>query len=149
MKNSPHMNYLPQKLLPARGNQSGVVLIESLVSVVLLLIGILGLIGLMAAMSSNATESKYRAEAAYLANELVGQMWVDQVSFASKYAIASGACTNSYTACTNWLAKVGQRLPGGSATVVINGVSVTVTVTWQTPGGGTPRNYLLMTSVVS
>ena len=133
--------------LPLR-TQAGVALIEALVSVVMLALGVLALIGLQASMNANVTEAKYRAEASYLANELVGQMWVDQLNLAS-YAVASGACTASYGNCTDWLTKVGKRLPAGSATVVINGVEVTITVTWQTPGTGIPHNFLLMANVVS
>ncbi len=137
-------------LIPAtpQRSQAGVAMIEALVSVVMLALGVLALIGLQAAMNANVTESKYRAEASYLANELVGQMWVDQINL-TKYAVASGACTATYGSCTDWLTKVGKRLPAGSATVAINGVEVTITVTWQTPGTGMPHSFLLMANVVS
>lgn len=131
-----------------RQSQSGIALIESLVSVVMLAIGILAIIGLQATMSANSTEAKYRAEASFLANELLGQMWVDQINL-SKYAVASGSCSQTYAGCTNWLTKVGRNLPGGSAVVTINGVDVSISVTWQTPGGGIPHNFLLMANVVS
>lgn len=131
-----------------RQSQSGIALIESLVSVVMLAIGILAIIGLQATMNANSTEAKYRAEASFLANELLGQMWVDQINL-SKYAVASGTCSQTYASCSTWLTKVGRNLPGGSAVVVINGVDVTITVTWQTPGGGIPHNFLLMANVVS
>lgn len=128
--------------------EGGVLLIEALISVLILALGILGLVALQASMNTNATEAKYRAEASFLANDFVGLMWTDQRNL-SKYAIASGTCSNSYTPCSDWLGKVGKMLPNGSATVVVNGVSVTVTVSWQTPGSGTPHNYVLMSSVIS
>lgn len=131
-----------------KSSQSGIAMIETLVSVVMLALGVLAIVGLQATMNANSTEAKYRAEASFLANELLGQMWVDQLNL-SKYSIASGACSQTYAGCSNWLSKVGRNLPGGSATVVINGVDVTITVTWQTPGGESPHNFLLMANVVS
>lgn len=134
--------------MPNRGSQSGIALIETLVSVVMLALGVLAIVGLQATMNANATDAKYRAEASFLANELIGQMWVDQLNLA-KYAVASGSCSQTYTRCSDWLSKVGRNLPGGSAVVTINGVDVSITVTWQTPGGGVPHSYLVMANVLS
>lgn len=128
--------------------QSGIVLIEALISVVLLSLGILGLIALQGSMGANLTDAKYRAEASFLANQLLGQMWIDQSNLV-KYAVSGGSCTQSYMQCSDWLAKVGRDLPEGSASVVLNGTAVTITVTWQTPGVGMPHNYVLSANVLS
>jgi type IV pilus assembly protein PilV len=128
--------------------QSGIVLIEALIAVLLLSLGILGLIGLQGSMSANVTDAKYRAEASFLANQLLAQMWIDQTNLVS-YAINAGSCTQTYTQCSDWLTKVGQQLPGGSATVVLNGTAATITVTWLTPGVGLPHNYVLSANVLS
>ena len=133
---------------PAIPAQAGVALIEVMVSILMLALGVLAIVGLQATMNANATDAKYRAEASFLADEVVGQMWVDQSNL-GKYAIASGSCTNTHAGCTNWLNKVSARLPGGDATVVVNGFEVTITVTWKTPGADVPHSYLLMTQVLS
>lgn len=114
--------------------ERGVVLVEALIAVLLFSLGILALVGLQAAMSKNVTQSKLRAEASYLANQLIGQMWVDQANI-SNYAVEDGTCTDvSYASCVNWQAQVRQVLPGGSADVTINGTAVNVALTWRLPG---------------
>lgn len=128
--------------------ESGIALIEALISVLLLSLGILGLIGLQGSMSANLTDAKYRAEASFLANQLLGQMWIDQTNLA-KYAISGSSCTQTYNQCSDWLTKVGKELPGGGASVTLNGTAVTITVTWRTPGVGVPHNYVLSANVVS
>lgn len=131
-----------------RHPESGIALIEALISVLLLSLGILGLIGLQGSMSANLTDAKYRAEASFLANQLLGQMWIDQTNLA-KYAISGSSCTQTYNQCSDWLTKVGKELPGGGASVTLNGTAVTITVTWRTPGVGVPHNYVLSANVVS
>ncbi len=127
--------------------QSGIVLIEALVSVLLLSLGILGLIGLQANMAANLSDAKYRTEAAFLADQLLGQMWVDQSNLVN-YAISGGSCTQTYVRCSDWLGQVARQLPGGGASVTLNGTAVTITVTWQTPGVGMPHNYVLSANVL-
>ena len=61
-------------------NQRGVMLVEALVAVLVFIVGVLGIIGLQAKMVTNVSEAKYRSDAAYLANQIVGRMWVDQAN---------------------------------------------------------------------
>lgn len=142
------MNRYPYPVSRKSHAESGIALIEVLVSVLLLSLGVLSLIGLQANMAANLSDAKYRAEAAFLADELLGQMWVDQSNLLS-YSVSSGACTQSYATCSDWLDRVRQRLPDGNASVLLNGTAVTITVTWQTPGVGMPHNYVLSASVLS
>lgn len=119
--------------------ERGVVLVEALIAVLLFSLGILALVGLQAAMSKNVTHSKLRAEASYLANQLIGQMWVDQANL-SNYAVEDGVCTDAaYASCTNWQAQVRQVLPEGSADVTVNGTAVNVALSWRLPGEETSQ----------
>jgi type IV pilus assembly protein PilV len=114
--------------------QRGIALLEALIAVVLFSLGILALVGMQAKMTKNVTQSKLRGEASFLANQLIGQMWVDQANLAN-YAITSNACTaSSYANCTNWLANVQNVLPGGGAEVTVNSGAVGITLSWQLPG---------------
>src|SRR6185369_10766683 len=61
---------------PRRNPQRGSFLLEALISVLIVALGILGLIGLQARAFQNIDDAQYRAEAAYMANALLGQMWV-------------------------------------------------------------------------
>ena len=54
--------------------QTGSILLEALIGIVLFLIGILGLAGLYTASMKNAGEAQYRAEAIAMANSLIAEM---------------------------------------------------------------------------
>ncbi len=115
--------------------QSGVALLEALVGILIFSIGILALMGLQAQSIRNTVEAKYRNEAAYLANQIIGQMWVDRSNLAA-YDTGGGANQNML----NWRAQVANTLPrvvaGGANTPTIDVAAnqVTVTVFWQMPG---------------
>lgn len=115
--------------------QSGVALLEALVGILIFSIGILALMGLQAQSIRNTVEAKYRNEAAYLANQIIGQMWVDRANLAA-YDTGAGANPNM----TAWRTQVANTLPrvvvGGanSPTITVVGNQVTVTVFWQLPG---------------
>jgi len=118
-----------------RKNQSGVALLEALVGILIFSIGILALMGLQAQSIRNTVEAKYRNEAAYLANQIIGQMWVDRANLAA-YDTGGGANQNM----VNWRTQVANTLPrvvaGGtnSPTITVAANQATVTVFWQMPG---------------
>lgn len=116
-------------------NETGVVLLESLVAILLFSLGVLALVGLQAAMSKNVSHSKIRSEASFLANQLIGTMWSDQPNLANYGVTAGSGCTvGSNTNCTQWYSQIGTALPNGTATVTINGNAVSITMLWQLPG---------------
>ena len=53
-------------------------LIEALLAILIFSIGILAVVGMQSVAIKSVTDSKYRSEAAFLANELIAQMWTDQ-----------------------------------------------------------------------
>jgi type IV pilus assembly protein PilV len=121
--------------------QRGIALIEVLVAVLLFALGILALVGLQASMNKNVTQAKLRGEASFLANELIGRMWVDQATL-SNYAITGGVCTAEYANCAKWLASVNTILPSGNAEVTITGRAVDITLSWTLPGEAPSRLQL-------
>jgi type IV pilus assembly protein PilV len=128
--------------------QGGVALIEAMISVLVFSIGILALVGLQAMMAKNVTHTKLRGEASYLANQLIGQMWVDQANLGS-YVITGGACaTATYANCTNWRSAVQQALPGGLADVTINGNAVNISLSWQLHGEA-PGRYQIDATITN
>jgi len=124
----------------------GVALIEVLVAILIFMLGVLGLIGLQSGMTRSATESKIRADAVYLASEVVGRMWAD----ADNLTAYAGDDTCSATSCTEWRTKVAQVLPSGGAAITVNSLNgdVSVTVTWQL-GDGIPHQHVTTTTIVS
>lgn len=120
-------HYIPST--PA--SQKGIVLIESLIAVLLFSLGILALVGLQAAMIKNTSEAKYRAEASFIAQQRLGDIWVNSKNHSSlaDYVVADEDLL---------LPDGTMQLPSGKRSVAVSaGRTVTVTVTWALPGQAT------------
>jgi type IV pilus assembly protein PilV len=134
--------------------QRGSFLLEALISVLIVAFGILGLIGLQARAFQNIDDSQYRGEATYLANALIGQMWVSNRNTLKADFDSTGAGI-PYGEFKAW---VGQRMPG--ATVAGNdpvvtltpGVTATswdvlITIFWQPPGETAAHHYDIVATI--
>lgn len=130
-----------QKHSPSCQCQRGIAMIEALISVILLAIGILGLIAFQAEMTKNATQAKLRGEAAFLANQLIGQMWAADQATLPTYTVVEGACQLANNACANWANTVASTLPSGEANVNVNVAQslVNITLSWTLPGEAASR----------
>jgi type IV pilus assembly protein PilV len=118
-------NYQILGRLKNPASQSGVVILEALIAMLIFSMGILALVGLQAAMIKNTSDNKYRADASFLAQERIGRMW------ANPNNLGSFSCTNKGAAC----ADVSNILPNGTRTVTIVAKGlVTVSVDWRLPG---------------
>ncbi len=119
-----------------RSKQQGVLLIEALVGLLIFMLGILALIGMQAVAMQYTIDAKYRSEASFLANQIIGAMWVDRPNLAA-YDTSGGGTAQ----LTSWVSQVQNLLPnavGANApTIVIAGQQATVTVMWQRPGDPT------------
>lgn len=124
--------------------QGGIAMIEVLVAMLIFMLGVLGLVGLQGSMTRAQTESKFRADAAYLANEAIGRMWSNLSSIAS---YDGGGCA-SVARCKEWQDKVNASLPQGAGAVALDASTgdATITVSWTSPGGETHK-YVTSTSV--
>jgi type IV pilus assembly protein PilV len=128
----------------------GFVLIEALVALLIFAFGVLGVVGLQAAMTKAQTQSKFRADAAQLAQQVIGMMWADLPNL-NNYATAS--CTG-YAPCNSWVTHVASALPNGAATigfvVIAPSTSPTATVTIQwTPPNEQQHNYTTTSFIVT
>ena len=107
------------------GRQRGVMLIEALIAILIFSIGILGIIGLQASAVQQSTDAKNRAEAAYLADQLMGAMWTDNRTVANlqaKYQSCGSSCTGFWT----WYGTVKNTLPGVADSIADTQPQVTV-----------------------
>jgi len=100
-------------LLTPASRQDGFAIIEALIALLLFSLAVLGLVGLQASLARAAASAKYRAEAAYLASDLIGSMWADAPNLGLYKNCAS------HTPCSRWAAKVSAALPNGSPTLSI------------------------------
>ena len=138
---------------PMRGSghyasrQAGSMLLESFIAILIFSMGILAIVGMQASAIKNSTDSRYRSEAAQLANELLGQMWVSdrvspilddpqpQLQLQTNFHGGGGVDGAAYT---TWLANVRSILPGTAANPPVVTVDpvlgvVTLTIFWKAP----------------
>ena len=136
--------------------QSGIVLLEGLIAILIFSLGILAVVGLQAVAVKQVSDARYRSDAALLANQLLGTMWVGDRSTTNLQTNFNSPQGAGYLA---WLGSAGSSgtvagtLPGVTTTtnpptVVVDGAgTVTVTLYWHAPSdnqttqaSGTPAN---------
>ena len=135
-------------------------LIEVLIGMLLFLIGIVGIIGLQAATMKSTTDAKYRTEATYLANAIIGKMWANTSNLGA-FALPAGtvvACPAdpSATERDKWVCEVQKLLPNAtganSPTIDVAGATVTITIQWKKDNADvseTVHNHVIVTDISS
>jgi type IV pilus assembly protein PilV len=134
--------------IPAQAGirQRGATLLEALIGILIFSIGILALIGMQALAIKQMSDAKYRSDASFFANEIIGQMWVNRASLGS-YAFAGAGAPPA--AINSWVTSIQNGLPGVTAAanlpiITVAGTTVTVTVRWQLPGGADVHRHITM-----
>lgn len=138
-------------MAPKPSSQQGVVLLEALIGILIFSLGILALVAMQAVSISTVSNARYRTEAAFLANEIISEIWVDRGSGygnVATYAMTGGS-TSSVPA-QRWVQKVNALLPGAVANgpdVVVStpasgGRQVIVTLRWRAPESVTTSNHV-------
>lgn len=117
---------------PGRRAARGIALLEVLVAILIFSVGVLGIVGLQLSMTKAQTASKYRGEAAYLAQEMIGTIWSDMPNVGQ---YTDGGC-GSYALCKALQDKVQARLPAGTVAFVTDATTgqVVITLGWTAPG---------------
>ena len=132
--------------------QGGSALMEALVAILIFSFGVLGIIGILAASIRATNDARYRAEAANLANGVVGDMWATAAADLDPQFGTGGP------KLVAWQNMVATQLPsasGANAPIVdlaqpglsTQSRSVVVTVFWQLPGEP-GRHQLLITAQI-
>jgi type IV pilus assembly protein PilV len=105
-----------QRPVTGKHRLRGVMLLEALIAILIFSIGILGIVGLQATAVQQSTDAKNRADAAYLADQLMGQMWAsDRAAATMKAQFDSDFCgTGGCPAYVAWANSVQSTLPGVS-----------------------------------
>jgi type IV pilus assembly protein PilV len=136
----------PRHTLSRPRPQRGVTLIEALVSMLLFSMGVLALVGVQGSMVRAQTEAKVRADAAYLASEVVGKMWSDLKNVADY----DGASCAGKSRCKEWQDKVAATLPNGTGTIAFDGSNndVVVTIAWESPDQSAHR-FVTHTTIIA
>ena len=111
--------------------QRGSMLLEALIAILIFSMGILAIVGLQSSAVSFTTDAKYRTDACFLANQSIGQMWVDRANLAS-YVVTDAPVA---------------ALPSGKRTIAVAGNTVTVTIKWQVPGGSSEHRFVTVAQI--
>jgi len=127
--------------------QRGATLLEALIGILIFSIGILALVGMQALAIKHMSDAKYRSDASFFANEIIGQMWVNRANLGT-YAFAGAGAPPA--AINSWVTSIQNSLPGVTAAantlpiIIVAGTTVTVTVRWQLPGGEGVHSHITM-----
>ena len=132
--------------------QRGVALLEALIAILIFSFGVLGLIGILAGSIRATNDARYRAEAANLAQALIGAMW------STRAADLDAQFGTGGPQLVAWQTQVANLLPqatGANVPIVdlsqpglsTQSRSVVVTMYWQLPGEP-GRHQLLITAQI-
>ncbi len=128
--------------MKSRNSQRGAVLLDGLIAILVFSVGILGMIALQGTAVKLTTDSKYRTDAAMLADQAIAQMWgVSNNSTLLANFATGGTCTAPANCYSTWAAGVQAQLPGvttaNKPTITFDANGATVIVFWQAPNDGT------------
>jgi type IV pilus assembly protein PilV len=131
--------------------QGGMMLLEAMIGILIFSLGVLALVAMQAVSTSNVSNARFRSEAAFLANEILSQAWVEG---GSKYEVVRDYYKHpgGGPAVGDWVKKVETLLPQSDVYAptitqtaipgVTRGVQLTVTVQWKAPDALTPSNHV-------
>jgi type IV pilus assembly protein PilV len=134
----PATRSLPSRPAPRR-LQHGVMLLEALIAILIFSIGILGVVGLQATAVKQSTDARYRAEAAQLAEQLMGLMWVSDRTATNLQTQFNTCTTGACPGFQTWFQNVKATLPGVDDNTNVPQVNVrtdgtvNITLFWLAP----------------
>jgi len=151
----------PRLPLVGTARQRGVMLLEALMGILIFSIGILAMVAMQAQAFRASAEAKYRSDASYLANSIIGRMWADRPNLAAykhrETDTAGQICAPTGTASakqdvTDWIARVSGDLPGATSALQQIKVDtttnqVTVSVCWVSPQDNQPHRHQVVAYV--
>lgn len=134
-------------------------LLEALISLLIFTMGVLAVIGMQARTIGETMDARYRADAAFLANQILSQIWADRTNIAT-YACNPCQSSSGGNASTQaWVSQIENTtsqsayLPGvtdsaNAPVITVNSSNqVTVTLSWKSPQGNTSHTYTTMAQI--
>jgi type IV pilus assembly protein PilV len=148
-----------------RRAQSGAYLLEALIGILIFSFGILGIVGLQAQAIRFTNDAEIRAEAMYLANSLISQMWTDNPAvIQANYSSPSGAAYVDFRDNKVSPALQGFMDPAFPPVVLVNPAAlpppsknsngtpssvVQITIYWRSPGENSILHNYTTTGVIA
>jgi type IV pilus assembly protein PilV len=141
------MKALSKKLTSIKHSQRGIMLLEGLIAILIFSLGILALVGMQATTLNHTSQTKYRLDAAFLANKLIGRMWADTNANMAQYQNGGAQFVSWFTPELNAYLPPGRSnatvtvtpfaatpaLNATGATVAVTGYTVNINLQWRAP----------------
>lgn len=147
-------------LVGARLSQRGFLLIEGLIAILIFSTGVLAIFGLQAASIRDSNDAKYRADASFLADQIIGFMWSDRMALPTYAHQTAGTCparaASGNANVTSWQADADMLLGANSRHQIVvtpivgsptGGARVTVTLCWQSPQDTNFHSYTAIAQI--
>jgi type IV pilus assembly protein PilV len=141
----------------ASNKQSGVMLLEVLISILIFAVGILGIVGLQGTAIKQVTDARFRSDAALLANQLVGAMWLTDrtvPTLKDQFATSKAGYVAWAGTLTTQAGTVIGTLPGVTdfpPTVAISDTGIaTISIYWRAPSeqtGTMPHQHVVIAQI--
>jgi type IV pilus assembly protein PilV len=134
-----------------KNSQQGAMLLEAMIGILIFSMGILGIVGMQARAITFVSDAMYRSQASFLANEIIGQIWVNRGVAGNNVGNFAFPGGNAQQLAT-WIAKVNAELPGTAANpptiaVIPATNTVTVQINWQPRAAATLHNLVTIVQV--
>ena len=146
--------------LPHAPRQTGSMLLEALIAMLVFSMGVLAIVGMQAVAVRVSSDAKYRSDAGLLANQLIGSMMVSTRTPATLNTNFSSPNGASYL---TWRTEVQNTLPGVSANPPVVSIAdisagpttsqvtqVTITIFWLSPSepvGTAAHQYVTVSEI--
>ncbi len=148
--------------------QSGIMLLEAMIAILIFSLGILGVVGMQASAIAASRDAQYRTDAGLLANDLVAQMMSgnrDGVALQTNFQgddddSLAGSVLIDGPLFLAWRARVRATLPGADTNdprvTIVPGVTgppqtgsqVSVTVRWMPPNTTVAHSYRVIVEII-
>lgn len=122
-------------------NNKGFYTIEAIIAIIVFLVGVLGVVQIQTNTIQAVSDAQYRTNASYLADSIIGQMWVDRPNMTT-YEPGNP----NYDL---WLSEVTASMPGVAAnppeitfTNTASGTRVNVVISWSDPSTGNVSRHV-------
>jgi type IV pilus assembly protein PilV len=147
--------------ISAQSQQSGSVILEALIAILIFSLGILSLVGMQATAINTVSDSQYRGSASFLADQMVGTIWAARLGTTTANASDAYVSTpdpgfkcnpcgaangNAYTQAW-YVSGVQANLPQGTAVISMVNNTVIITVGWQSPKDKNPHQHVVSSYV--
>lgn len=154
-----------KSLTSIKRRQRGIMLLEGMIAILIFSLGILALVGMQAFTLNHTSQTRYRVDASFIANKLIGRMWADTGANMAAYQNGGVQFVGWFTPELNAYLPPGRSdatvtvtpfvatpgLNSAGVTTPVTGYNVSVRIQWRAPNedSALPAHaYQVLTTIV-